>query len=285
MQISREFFYGALYSFKMGNRMLKIIYSLCSLNPAVKPGAMRMSFFALLLLAVHCSSELGSPRQTAINLDRRRGCVIIQEVNWAGSMKNNGSYDADDDFLEMVNRDCNKPVDLTDWRLIMRGDVNRIYYVPPGPNNVVGPGQFAVIIAKTDGAFQQGSDSAYKPISLPGFFIPERNWTIETQTAEDFLIENEIGNSHGWPLAGGFDGVVTRSMERTDDNFEEEGVYVSSWFSYTPCNETSPSQSVTRLLGTSCTNFSIGSSGKFVNSQFNLRTFASPGEQNTPDYR
>lgn len=249
----------------------------------------KIIFLGIMLMdlgfLLQCSSELGNPRPTAINLDRRRGCAIIQEVNWAGSMRNDGTYDADDDFIEILNRDCNKPIDLAGWRIILRGDVNRIFYVPKGPNTIVGIGQYGVIIGKKDGAFKQGSHTDYRPIHLPGFFIPEKNWTIETKTGEDFLIENEIGARHNLPLAGSFDGVLTRSMERTLDNFEEEGGSISSWFSYTPCNEASPGGQSTLLMGTACTNFFTGHTGKYVDSSYNRRTFASVGEINTPDYR
>jgi hypothetical protein len=30
---------------------------------------------------------------------------------------------ADDDFIEIQNTDCNKPIDITDWRIELTGDV------------------------------------------------------------------------------------------------------------------------------------------------------------------
>jgi len=234
---------------------------------------------------------VGETWPTAINVDRKRGCAEIREVNWAGSMRNDGTYDADDDFLEIQNTDCNKPVDLTDWRIELTGDIRKIFYVPAGANNIIQPGKFAVIIGKSGGAFRQQSDANYKPIVLPGFAVPERNWSITTRTAENFLMESGVNTteaddatSRNFPLSGSFDGYVTRSMERTEDAFEEEGGSISTWHASTPCNETSPSQATT-LYGIGCSNVTAGASGRYVHGDYNLRTFATPGELNTPDYK
>ncbi|MBV6494444.1 MAG: hypothetical protein LDLANPLL_02477 [Turneriella sp.] len=241
---------------------------------------------------MHCTSSVGEPWPTAINVDRKRGCAEIREVNWGGSMKNNGTYDADDDFIEIQNSDCNKPIDLTDWRIELSGDVKKIYYIPAGPNNTVSPGAFKVIIAKASGAFRDQGSADYKPIVLTGLAIPERNWSITTRTAENFLMESGINTtesddatSRNFPLSGAFDGYTVRSMERTEDTFEEEGGSVSTWHASTPCNETSPSGQGTPLMGTACSTTSIGASGKNVHADYHLRTFATPGEKNTPDYK
>jgi hypothetical protein len=127
---------------------------------------------------------------------------------------------------------------------------------------------------------------------LPGFFVPERNWAITTRTGENFLMESGINTteaddatSRNFPLSGSFDGYVTRSMERTEDAFEEEGGSISTWHASTPCNETSPSQQTTILLGSGCSNANDGATGRFVHPDYALRTFATPGERNTPDYK
>ncbi len=256
---------------------------------------MYIHLYALLFLLVatlSCTTEVGEPWPTAVNLDRRRGCASMSEVNWAGSITNMGQYDADDDFIEIYNRDCNKPIDLTGWMFILRGAYYRVFVVPGGQDNVVPIGGLAVLVGKKNGAFRAcepsvnpNCDPNYKVIHVPGLFIPERDWTIESKTAENFLIENAINQEHGRPFAGSFDGVATRSMERTDNNFEEEGGAISSWFSYTPCNEASPSLQATKLLGTGCSPGFVGYSGRNVHPHYSLRTFASPGEVNTPDYQ
>lgn len=258
---------------------------------------MRISFFVSALamgispLLMQCTTSVGQTWPTAINVDRVRGCAEIREVNWAGSMRNDGTYDPDDDFIEIQNSGCNKPVDMTDWRIELSGDVRKTFYVPMGSNNIIQPGKFAVIIAKSDGAFRQQSDPNYKPIVLPGLAIPERNWAISTKTAENFLMESGVNTteaddatSRNFPLSGSFDGYVTRSMERTEDTFEEEGGSVSTWHASTPCNETSPSQATT-LYGTACSATSAGFSGRYVHTNYAARTFATPGEVNTPDYK
>ena len=246
---------------------------------------------ATLLLCANCTTSVGELWPTAINVDRKRGCAEIREVNWAGSMKNDGTYDADDDFIEIQNTDCNKPIDIADWRIELTGDVKRIYYVPKVGNTTVQPGKFAVIIAKAGGAFRDQGNADYTPVVLEGLSIPERNWSITTRTAENFLMESGINTteaddaqSRNFPLSGSVDGFTTRSMERTEDQFEEEGGSVSTWHASTPCNETSPSQ-ITTLYGTGCGAGQIGVSGRYVHPDYSQRTFATPGEKNTPDYK
>lgn len=239
-----------------------------------------------------CMTEVTDPDETATDKDRKRGCLVVTEVNWAGSMTNSGTLDPDDDFIEVNNRDCNKPVDLTGWEFVLDGDVQRTYVIPEAPSgktNIIQPVETRVLIAKADGAFRENSANSYYPIHVPGMILPEVNWTIETFTAEHFLIENEFNNKNGKPLGGNYDGYTVRSMERTDDNFDEEGTSVTSWHSYTPCNEDSPGGSEL-LLGTGCSdsgtvNEQIGYTGINVNENYSERTFASPGQGNTPQYK
>lgn len=256
------------------------------------PHFRRLLFAGFCLQTVNCTSSVGELWPTAINVDRKRGCATIREINWGGSFRNDGTYDAHDDFIEIQNIDCNKPIDLTDWRIELSGDVHRIYYVPAGPNNTVQPGRFAVIVAKASGAFRQQNDPDYRPIVLPGLEIPERNWAITTRTAENFLMESGVNTteaddavSRNFPLAGAMDGYTVRSMERTEDRFEEEGGSVATWHASTPCNETFPSGQQTQLLGTDCSATYSGATGKYVHADYRARTFATPGEINTPDYK
>lgn len=245
----------------------------------------------LIPLLANCTTSVGDAWPTAINVDRKRGCAEIREVNWAGSMKNDGTYDGDDDFIEIQNSDCNKPIDLTDWRIELTGDLKKTYYVPAGANNIIQPGKFAVLIAKSNGAFRDQGDANYRPIVLPGLAVPERNWSITTKTAENFLMESGVNTteaddatSRNFPLSGSFDGYTVRSMERTEDAFEEEGGSISTWHASTPCNEVSPSQATT-LYGTGCNATTPGSTGRYVHNNYSFRTFATPGELNTPDYK
>ncbi len=256
--------------------------------------AMRNISFLLLSLGFlsSCVTEVTNPEETAVDKDRKRGCLIVTEVNWAGSMTNGGVYDPDDDFIEVNNRDCNKPVDLTGWEFVMDGDVVRTFVVPEAPSgksNIIQPAELRVLIAKENGAFRANSSNGYDPIVMSDLKLPEESWTIETFTAEHFLIENAFNNREGKPLAGGTDGFTVRSMERTDDNFDEEGTSVTSWHSYTPCNEASP-DGTALLMGTQCgttgtVDLDIGETGINVNSNYANRTFASPGTANTPQYK
>ena len=261
---------------------------------ATLPFAIRNStFYILCVLCVLCgnilfflsqcaSTEVGPIQETAAKKNIRRACLTLREIGWAGSVSNNGKYDPDDDFLEIQNTDCNIDMDLTGFRIFLHGDEERIYTVPtaPGLTNLVKPRDYIVIAAKTGGAF-----GGHAQVILPGMHFPNRNFTIETKTREDFLMENEINIRDGLPLAGGYDGYTTRSMERTDDRFDEEGTALTSWHSSSPCNERSPGSF--GILGSACRDdaTSAGLSGSRIVDGFEKRTFATPGEENTGGYR
>jgi hypothetical protein len=96
--------------------------------------------------------------------------------------------------------------------------------------------------------------------------------------------EADDATSRNFPLSGSVDGSRHGRWNALKMQFEEEGGSISTWHASTPCNETSPSQ-ITTLYGTGCGTGQIGVSGRFVHPDYSQRTFATPGEKNTPDYK
>ena len=243
-----------------------------------------------LVLCTGACTQLGTPSVTALNENLLRGCMTVREINWAGSMTNDGIHDPEDDFIEFENTDCGIPTDITGWKLVFRGQEPKIVFVPPaneGYSNVIPPNGLATLIHKEKGAFQRNENENYHVILVPGLSIPYRDFTIETRTKEDFLIENELNVRQGEPLAGAFDGYTTRSMERTEDSFDEEGGAATSWHTHTPCNENFPGAS--SILGTQCrmnndAENPIGYTGTNIHDDHRQRTFSSPGESNSDKY-
>jgi hypothetical protein len=241
----------------------------------------------LFFISLNCVSDLGGLDPTCLKKNCKRSCMTIRELNWAGSVRNDGFYDPDDDFIEIYNEECGIPVDLTGFQFQMEGSINRTYIIPesPGDKNIIEPQELKTIIAKADGAFQKNPDNNYDPIILPQLNLPDKNFSIETFTVEDFLMENKMNNEDGYPLGGAYDGYTSHSMEKTEDKFDEEGGAITSWHSSTPCNEAIPGTN--GIMGTACANpdnDDIGFTGTNVHENYVERTFATPGEVNTMHY-
>jgi len=252
---------------------------------------LKFKFLIILLLGsgfLLCASDLGDLDPTCMKKACKRSCLTVRELNWSGSITNDGVYDPDDDFIELYNEECGIPVDLTGFQFLMEGSIVRTYIIPKadGDKNIIEPQELKAVIAKADGAFgAKNPETGYDPIVLKGMFLPSRNFSVETRTIEDFLIENKMNNEDGYPLGGSYDGYTSRSMEKTEDKFDEEGGEITSWHSSTGCNEDVPG--TTGVLGTACSNpddDDIGVSGSNVHEDFAQRTFATPGEINTMHY-
>src|SRR5690554_321221 len=82
-----------------------------------------------------------------------RGAILINEIGYAGSVSDEGVYDPDDVFLEILNKHP-RPVNFSGWRLNLRGDYERSYRIP-AMDFEVGANEYLVIAAKRDGAFAE----------------------------------------------------------------------------------------------------------------------------------
>ncbi len=194
------------------------------------------------------------------NLDERspntssgeRGSIQITEINYAGSVANDGTHYADDIFIELQNKEERK-VNMTGWRLVVRGDASETYRIPevaPLETN-----DYLVIATKRDGAFADVADAFIEDLDLG-----KTHFEI-TILDQDKRLIGSAGSEHKRIFAGGYDTVTVRSMERVQLLFSNSGSLSRSWHAYS-----------------SDTGFETIAEG------YRENTLASPGEANSTDY-
>lgn len=154
-----------------------------------------------------------------------RGTLHISEINWAGSVDDDGNYDPDDVFIEIRN-EYHRPVNLTGWRIYLDGDYQQSFRLPE-LEEPVNPNDHLVIAAKDDGAFQNVADVFDERLKLG-----KRAVRVELRDADRRLVE-PAGSAVDRPFAGGYDGVTVRSMERTQSLFDNIGSQDRSWHANT----------------------------------------------------
>ncbi|MFU8805624.1 MAG: hypothetical protein ACNA8W_17560, partial [Bradymonadaceae bacterium] len=160
----------------------------------------------------------GEPDQPS---SAERGNILINEVGFAGSVSDNGVHDADDVFIEILNKHP-RPLNFSGWHLNVRGDYERSYRLPQ-MNFQVSPNDYMVIAAKRDGAFADVAD-----VFLEDLKIGKKYFYIELRDSDKRLIES-AGSTRDRVFSGGYDLVTTRSMERTQVLFGNRGGESRNW--------------------------------------------------------
>ena len=187
-----------------------------------------------------------------------RGMMMITELHYAGSVTDDGqTYDPDDVFIEVRNHHP-RPINLTGWHLILEGDVIRTIRLPTISKPVM-PNEFFVFAAKNTGAFK-GVGQDYAGIVLPELELGKRYVKVELRDNDLRLIES-AGHDGLTVFSGGYDTQTSRSMERVQMLFGNQGGISRSWHAYSDA---------------------IGLST--VSDGYRQRTLASPGEANSEDY-
>lgn len=205
-----------------------------------------------------------------------RGNVLITEINWAGSVTDDGLHDPTDIFIELQNKHP-RPIHLTNWQLVVEAGTGRpgvdsswgrgehprqTFVIPPREGGQpVGPNEFVVIATRADGAVV---DPDYV---IPTLRVPRDRFIITLRDPDDRLIGG-AGDANQAIFAGSFDLVTVRSMERVQLIFANQDGRESSWHSYgyNPWDDDHED----RL--------------QFIRDGFKERTFASPRRANSPDY-
>lgn len=187
-----------------------------------------------------------------------RGSMMMNEIHWAGSVRNDGTYDADDVFIELWNRHP-RPINISGWRLNIWRDTpgytpDTGHLIPP-QETAIEPNGFAVIVKKSDGAFSDVAD-----IVIEDLEIGKKFFRLELRDCTDKLMED--AGSRDYPIFnGGYDTVTARSMERAQVIFQNRGGADINWHA-----------------------FSINEGTELVNIDYRENTLASPGSANSPDY-
>lgn len=223
------------------------------------------------LLPIVALVACGEPDQQALQVGYRdgvtsegingeRGNVLISEVLWSGSVKRTGDgnvYDPDDIFIELRNTGA-RPLDMRGWYLEVRGVEYRTYRLPD--TEIPLPvGKEIFVAAKTDGCFPEPD------VHLPALRLPRNDpFSITLRDIDERLI-NGAGNRSMPPFAGGYDLVMSRSMEMANIMFGARGNYPHVWHHYTDKEVDVPNN--TKMLA-----------------ECRALTGASPGLPNSPDY-
>ncbi|MEO0602229.1 MAG: lamin tail domain-containing protein [Myxococcota bacterium] len=195
--------------------------------------------------------EVGQPNSG------ERGTVIITEILWSGSVTNDGTRDPSDVFLEIKNESA-RPVNLTGWQ-IEQGGARQVTYRIPDSDIELDVGRHLLIVAKTDGCFPE-ADHVLPELAFP-FGEP---LLLTLRDADERLLE-PAGSRDAPPFAGGWDGQVSRSMEKVELMFGGRGREPHSWHFYTDAEVDVPNND---RVAEGCRE----------------RTLASPGRPNSPDY-
>ena len=181
-----------------------------------------------------------------------RGSVMINEVNFAGSVTNGGTHDWDDIFIELQNK-SERPVDLTGWRLYVRGGHSETYRIPE--SEPVQPNDYFVIAAKEDGAFGEVADVVMEELEMG-----RRHIWLELKDRDKRLM-GVVGSHDHRVFAGGWDTVSVRTMERVQLIFLNSGTSSRSWHAY-----------------------SANSGFETIADGYRKHTLGSPGAANSTDY-
>jgi hypothetical protein len=187
-----------------------------------------------------------------------RGTVKISEIGWAGSVTTAGAFDPADSFVELRNEGA-RPVDVGGWLLVVSG-VDPHTVVLPSLDALLQPGDHAFFARTVAGCFPD-PDGVLADLRLPVGGDP---FAITLRDRDERLVET-VGHSEEPPFAGGYDGTVTRSMERAELMFGADGGLASSWHFYTTVPVEIPNDD---RVAFPCRG----------------RTLASPGRPNSPDY-
>lgn len=188
-----------------------------------------------------------------------RGTVKINEILWSGAIREvDGQpvWDPTDIFLEVRNEGM-RPLNLSGWRLHING-VRAEGFRFPQSDFVLDVAQEAFVAAKTTGCFPEPD------WVIEGLRLPMDPFSVTLLDVDERLIE-VAGNKDMPPFAGGYDLVVSRSMEMNNMMFGVRGSMPHAWHHYTDAEVEVPNNT---RMDEACRRY----------------TLASPGLPNSPDY-
>ena len=189
-----------------------------------------------------------------------RGTVKVNEILWSGSIRETDDgvvWDPTDVFIELRNEGL-RPLNLSGWRLHIDGVRKEGFRIPDSDLRIEVASEL-YIAAKTDGCFPEPD------FVIPGLRLPlDDPFEVELVDVDERLIE-VAGHRDMPPYAGGYDLVVSRSMEMNNMMFGARGSMPHAWHHYTEAEVPVPNNT---RIAPECRRF----------------TLASPGLPNSPDY-
>ena len=186
-----------------------------------------------------------------------RGTLKISEIGWAGSVRNDGTWDPDDVFFEIRNEGT-RPMNIEQWYVDIRGFQTSAWRIPE-MSEPLQVGDHLFIANKRNGCFAD-ADLFIEDL----YFGAGDPFSLTLRDADERLIE-PAGSRTMPPYAGIYDGEVTRSMEKVELIFGGRGSSPSAWHHYTKAEVDVVNND---RIAPNCRE----------------RTLASPGRPNSPDY-
>jgi hypothetical protein len=113
-------------------------------------------FVLFALLASGCATDSGDEHfSESLSLRNGNAAPVLNEILFDPLQDSGDSLPDQPDFVEIYNPGISS-IDLTGWSITDRpdpatGKVNRYYFAPAGGNNMLGPGQYAVIAPEYSG--------------------------------------------------------------------------------------------------------------------------------------
>lgn len=225
-----------------------------------------------LLLPLALLAACSAPDESALQVGYRsnlepggdngeRGTVRLNEILWSGTVRENEdgttTWDPTDIFIEVRNQGS-RPLNLSGWRLHITGVRSEGFRIPES-DLVLGVAEEAFIAAKTSGCFPE-PDWVIEGLRLP----MGDPFQVTLVDVDERLIEG-AGNRNMPPFGGGYDLVVSRSMEMNNMMFGIRGNMPHAWHHYTDAEVDTPNDT---RMDPACRRY----------------TGASPGLPNSPDY-
>lgn len=233
------------------------------LRRSVEPGGWFLGALLFASLSIACNGDPGDSDQTPLyrapgeegTTSGERGKVLISEIHYAGSVRETDqgtTHFWNDVFIEFRNKSERK-VDLTGWRIRVRGDRSATYVIPE--TDPIGTNEFFVVARREDGAFGDVAD-----VFIEDLDFGKKNVFVQLVDRDERLME-VVGSREQRAFAGGWDTVSARSMERVQLLFSNSGTKSRSWHTY----------SAPQGFGN-------------IREDYRKFTLASPGEANSTDY-
>ena len=230
---------------------------------------MRRPLLALALALAACNPDPGEldqqvgyrapgPNAPEDPNSGERGSVKISEILWSGTVRNDGTWDPTDVFIEIRN-EGDRPMNLSRWFLVVEGTAERTYRIP-STTRTLDVGQHGFVATRADGGCLLDPDWV-----IPDLWLPQGDpFRVTLLDADERLIE-PAGSRSMPPFAGGYDLHSSRSMERVELMFGGQGTEPQSWHFYNKGEVDVPNND---RIAEDC----------------RARTLASPGRPNSPDY-
>jgi len=185
----------------------------------------QLFIITMLLMLISCGvTDPDAAGFSVSDLDIR-SLIYVSELNWAGSVDNNGNNnDPDDDYIEISNY-YNVSIDISGWSIVISGVVNKVISIPTG--TILGDGDYYTIGRHTSGAF-----TSFNQVD-PDFSLPNTGFIIQIKDGMGKVSETVDFTKISYLPGGVSLPTLRKSAIRQLEYFDPApGDDVDSWKSY-----------------------------------------------------